>query len=107
MKRLLSVILLASCLSALATEIKVNKMLRDGDMDRSFVLKTNLPEKVVIDCQSFIQGLRIGEYEAAHVYMMDPDECEGLQSRVRSSLKKSRHHCIDAEDDIRADYICD
>lgn len=107
MKAIFGIILLLSFLELQAGEIRVKKMIKDGDLDRSFVLKTNLPEKVVIDCQSFIQGLRIGEYEAALTYMLDPQECDGLQNRVKSSLKKFRNHCIDVDQDIRADYTCD
>ncbi len=107
MKAIFGIILLLSFLELQAGEIRVKKMVKDGDLERSFVLKTNLPEKVVIDCQSFIQGLRVGEFEAASTYMLDPDECDGLQKRVRSSLKKFRNHCIDVDQDIRADYTCD
>ncbi len=89
-----------------ADEIQILKMSRDGDLERSFVLKTNLPDKVVIDCQSFIQGLRVGEYEAAYTYLLEPEECEGLQSRIRSSLKKWQYHCIDIQDDVRSDRTC-
>lgn len=99
-------LLLVLSFSSFAAEIKVKKMLKDGDLERSFVLRTNLSEKVVLDCQSFIQGLRIGEYESAHTYMLNPDDCDGLQDRVRASLKKFQNHCIDVDEDIRSDYTC-
>lgn len=105
MKYLLTLAILISSV-VFAAEIRVSKMKQDSDLDRSFVLQTNLPEKVVIDCQSFIQGLRIGEYEEAFTYLLDPEECDGLQGRIRRSLKKSQNHCIDVEADIRADYGC-
>lgn len=107
MKAIFGIILLLSFLELHAGEIRVKKMMKDGDLERSFVLKTNLTEKVVIDCQSFIQGLRIGEFEHALNYMLDPEECDGLQNRVKTSLKKLRNHCIDVDQDIRADYTCD
>ena len=106
MKYLFGLVLLLSVLKSHAEEIRVKKMSRDGDLERSFVLQTNLSEKVVLDCQSFIQGLRIGEYEEAHTFMLEPDECEDLQVRVRKSLRRFQHHCIDVESDIRADYTC-
>lgn len=81
-------------------------MHKDGELERSFVLSTNLPDKVVLDCQSFIQGLRIGEKENAIIYMLDPYECESVQERVRKSLRRLQNHCIDVEEDIRADYSC-
>lgn len=90
----------------MADEIQVSKMTKDGELDRSFVLKTNLPDMVVIDCQSFVQGLRIGQFESAHTYLLDPEECEGLQQRIRSSLRRFQKHCIDVQDDIRSDRSC-
>lgn len=107
MKILTGFVLFLTVLSVNAGEIRVSGMTRDGELERSYVLKTNLPEKVVIDCQSFIQGLRIGEYESASTYMLDPEECEGLQTRIRSSVRKFRSHCIDVEEDIRSDRACD
>ena len=84
----------------------VSKMFKDGELERSFVLRTNLPEKVVVDCQSFVQGLRIGEYENAFTYLLNTEDCEGLQNRIRSSLKRFQKHCIDVQDDIRSDRSC-
>lgn len=105
MKTILGVIFFLS-FSALAEEIKVSKMTQDRDLERSFVLKTNLSQKVVLDCQSFIQGLRIGEQAQAYTYLLDEQECHGLQKRIRSSLRKFQHHCIDIADDIRSDRTC-
>lgn len=107
MKLLMGFILCLSALQTHAGEIRVSKMSRDGDLERSYVLKTNLPEKVVIDCQSFIQGLRIGEFENAYTYMMDQEQCESLQQRIKLSLRKLQHHCIDVETDIRSDRTCE
>ena len=106
MKLLFGFVLLISLLDVGASEIRVKKMVLDGELDRSYVLTTNLSEKVVLDCQSFVQGLRIGEYEEAHTYLLDQDQCEGLQKRIQSSLRKFQHHCIDAEEDIRSDRSC-
>jgi hypothetical protein len=106
MRTIFGFILFLSFLELHAGEIRVKKMVKDGELDRSFVLKTNLADKVVLDCQSFIQGLRIGEFEEAHVFLMEPDECAGLQQRVKGSLRKFQNHCIDVEADIRADYSC-
>jgi hypothetical protein len=107
MKIFFGFFLLSILIPSFAGEIKVSKMIKDGDLERSFVLKTNWPEAVVIDCQSFIQGLRIGRYESAYTYLLDPEECEGLQQRIRSSLRRFQKHCIDVEDDIRFDRSCD
>lgn len=106
MKTLFASVLLLSSLVSMAAEIRVKKISQDGELERSYVLKTNLSEKVVLDCQSFIQGLRVGEYDTAYTYLLEPWECEELQDRVKSSLRKFQHHCIDVEEDIRADYTC-
>ncbi len=106
MKTIIGSILLLASFTTFAGEIRIKKMTRDADLERSYVLTTNLSEKVVLDCQSFIQGLRIGEFESAYTFMMDPWECEELQDRVKSSLRKFQNHCIDVEEDIRADYTC-
>jgi hypothetical protein len=106
MKSLLTLVLLCTSFSGLAEEIKVTKMSPDGEMDRSFVLATFLPEKVVLDCQSFVQGLRVGEQEHALFFLLEPDDCEAMQKRVKSSLRRRQYHCIDVEADIRSDYSC-
>lgn len=106
MKALIGLVLILTYVECNASEIRVKKMTKDGDLDRSFILKTNLNEKVVIDCQSFIQGLRVGEYEQAHTFMLDEQDCDGLTARIKASVQKKREHCIDVEEDIRADYVC-
>jgi hypothetical protein len=107
MKYLTALVFIFCLFDVKATEIKVRKMLKDGDLERSHVLATNLKEKVVLDCQSFIQGLRIGVYEQAFTFLMDPQDCDDLTLRIRSSLRKFRNHCIDVEEDIRSDRSCD
>jgi hypothetical protein len=107
MKHMIILLIICATIPAVSEEIKVSKMLPDGDMDRSFILKTNYPDTVVLDCQSFIQGLRIGEQEEAFFYMMDPQDCESMVVRVYNSLKKSQQHCIDVDQEIRNDYTCD
>lgn len=106
MKYFFGLVLSLSILPSFASEIRVKRMLQDGELERSFVLSTNVPDKVVLDCQSFIQGLRIGEKELATVYMLDPYECESLQERIRTSLRKLHKHCIEVDQDIRSDYSC-
>ncbi len=107
MKIISPLLVIIFSLTLYAQEIQVSKMTKDGVLDRSFVLRTNLKEKVVIDCQSFIQGLRIGQFETAYTYLLDPDECDGLQDRIRSSLQRLQKHCIDVQNDIRSDRSCD
>lgn len=106
MKYLLVMLMMTFTHNLYANVVRVKKISREPQMDRSYVLTTNLPQKVVLDCQSFIQGLRIGEYEQAQVFMMDPDECMDLQDRIRKGIRRSQDYCIDVDDEVRSDYIC-
>lgn len=107
MKKFVCLGLILMTTSLFAEIIQVKKMKRDGELERSYLLVTNLPETIVLDCQSFIQGLRFGEGESASTLLMDQWECEELHSRMKKSLNTFRKHCIDVEEDsIRADYSC-
>ena len=88
---------------ASGVEIKITSMTPEGDMDRSFVLGTSLPERIVLDCQSFVQGLNLG---GNHLIILEPEECEGLQDRIYSSLIQSEFHCLEVDDELRGDSPC-
>jgi len=105
MKTLLLCLFLTS-FTAFSFEIKVSQMSKEADMDRSYVLATQLLPKVFLDCQSFIQGLRIGEFEHASYFIMDPNECDSLHERTSESLRNNMNHCIVVEDDVRNDFPC-
>lgn len=106
MKYIFGLTLTLVLFNSFAEEIRVKRMTRDRNIERSYILTTNLQEEVAIDCQSFIQGLRIGKKEDAIMFMMDPYECESMQDRIKKSLRRLQHHCIDVDEDIRADYSC-
>lgn len=107
MKYFFAMTLLLSSLSSFAFEIKVNRMSPKPGMDRSFILATkSVPDQVVLDCQSFVQGLTIGKGESASFFMMEPQDCESLYVRTRDSLRKLQKHCIDVDSEVRADYAC-
>ena len=88
---------------AFAVELKVTGYEQDGDLERSFVLETSFPERVVLDCQSFVQSLSLG---GNHVVILDPEECQGLQERIYTSLINSVSHCIEIDDQLRSDASC-
>jgi len=106
MKRLLTLVCVLVPLLAFAFEVKVHQVLPDGPIERSVELKSQLPEKVVLDCQSFINGLRIGEFENARYFMMDPNECDYLQERVKKSVREERKHCIEVDLEVENDFSC-
>ena len=81
-------------------------MKNEPSMDRSFFLKTQLDDKVLLDCQSFLQGIYIGPRNGGAFFMMEPDECEGLYNRIRGSLRKWKKHCIEIEDAVNSDEAC-
>lgn len=108
MKYLIGTVLLLSALSANAFEIKVHKMTALPGMDRSFKLHTaTIPDPMVLDCQSFVQGLTIGKGQEDEVfYFLDPQDCEELFDRTYQSLKSRKKHCLDVGDTIHSDYTC-
>lgn len=101
---LLSVLFLSSLASA--AEIKVSRMTNEGGMERSFLLKSNYPVQVTLDCHSFIQGLYLGPRSDGQLLMLEPWECEDLYTRIRTSLRSLQKHCIDVEDVVLSDYSC-
>jgi hypothetical protein len=107
MMKYLALGLLLFSFTASALELKVSKVSRDGQMERSFLLKTNLTQKVYLDCQSFMQGLYIGERSNNNFSLLDPDQCQSLYERIKESVSNHQRHCIDVEsNEVRADYSC-
>ena len=90
----------------LAEVLTVRSMKNEPQMDRSFYLRTQLEDKVLLDCQSFLQGIYIGPRNGGAFYMMEPDECAGMYQRIRGSLKKFKKHCIRIEDAVTSDEAC-
>lgn len=99
-------LMLLTLSSAFAMELKISKMKAEEGMERSFVLKTNLSRKVLLDCQSFIQGISIGERSEGDFYMLEPQECEDLYQRIDSSLDHRQKHCVDLDEVFNSDYPC-
>jgi hypothetical protein len=106
MRLYLGLILLFNWTLVVGQEVIVSDMRPTQDMDNHFALATNLDEKVILDCQSFIQGLSIGAPPKVTFYMLEPHDCEDLQLRVNHSLQLLRKHCLDLDDIIRSDYTC-
>ncbi len=90
----------------MADVLTVSSMKSEPQMDRSFFLKTQLEDKVLLDCQSFLQGIYIGPRNGGAFFMMEPDECADLYTRIRASHRKFKKHCIDIEDAVKSDESC-
>lgn len=96
MKTVFAMILMLALYEASAAEVVVNKMTRaEGYSDR-YDLKTSLDEKVVLDCQSFIQGLLFGENGDSAV-MLQEWECDELIVDMKKSLSKRKTHCLEVD----------
>ena len=98
MKTIVAMILLLSLFDASALEFKVNRMQRASGYYARFDLKTSLEEKVVLDCQSFIQGLFFGSVGEG-VIMLQEWECAELMNDMKQSIHKFKKHCIDVDYD--------
>jgi hypothetical protein len=90
----------------MADVLTVSGMKGEPNMERSFFLKTQLEDPVLLDCQSFLQGIYIGPRNGGAFFMMEPPECEALYNHIRGSLRKFKKHCIDIEDAVNSDESC-
>lgn len=106
MKLILMSLLMLICFQISALEVQVSELQQRPQMDHQFSLMTSLNKKVILDCQSFIQGLSIGEVPQQIFYMLEPYECEDLYGRINSSLLLLKKHCLDLDEIIRSDYTC-
>lgn len=98
MKTIAAMILLLALFDASALEIKVNRMKRADGYYAKYDLKTSLDEKVVLDCQSFIQGLFFGPVGEG-VVMLQEWECAELMNDMQQSVHKFKKHCLEVDFD--------
>jgi hypothetical protein len=98
MKTVFAMILMLALYDASAVEIKVKRMHREPGYEARYELKTSLDAKVVLDCQSFIQGLLVGEL-GEDVVMLQEWECQELLLAMKKSLHSFKHHCMEVDFD--------
>jgi hypothetical protein len=98
MKTIFAMILVLALYDASAMEIKVNRMNRTPGYSQRYDLKTSLEEKVVLDCQSFIQGLLFGPL-GENVVMLQEWECQELMVDMKKSLTRFKKHCLEVDPD--------
>jgi hypothetical protein len=107
MKALFTLLVLSCSLSSNAITIKVDDWKYYLDMERSFHLITqSVSQKVRLDCQSFLQGIMIGEYEDTALIMLDTQTCQDLSQRIQKSISRHSSHCLEVEDILVKDYRC-
>lgn len=69
------------------------------DMDRMFEIKTSQYDKVILDCQSFIQGMTFyNKGEVVHNFYIDSYECEGAHDYLQSAKDQNIAICFEIED---------
>jgi hypothetical protein len=106
MKLYLGLILLFNWALVYGYEVQISKMNPTANMDNHFSLESNLDQQIILDCQSFIQGLTLGLTPEEKFYFLEPYECEDLSMRISGSLRQLKKHCLDVDDIIRSDYTC-
>lgn len=98
MKSIITLLFALIVCDTYADEIKVSKMVRTQGFHSRFDLKTNLSEKLVLDCQSFLQGLSFGEKPQTQDMILLADwECEELMSDMKKSTSSFSKHCLEID----------
>jgi len=98
MKTLVAMILILALYDASALEIKVKRMNRTPGYSQRYDLKTSLDEKVVLDCQSFVQGLLFGPIGEGLI-MLQEWECQELMGDMKKSVHGLKQHCLEIDFD--------
>lgn len=93
-------------MEAWAFEFKVSGVQLHDGMDAKFELVTSLESRVILDCQSFVQGMSVGQNSLWLLYLLEPNECEDFYGRINKSLRSRKQHCVIVDDIIQDDYTC-
>lgn len=96
MKTVFAFILFLALYDAQALEIQVEKMTLSEGFNERWELTTQVDDKIVLDCQSFIQGLLFGPVGDNGI-MLQEWECDELKTDMAKSLKKSKKHCLEVD----------
>ncbi len=71
-------------------------------MDYMFEVKTNKYEKVILDCQSFIQGISFyNNKKVAHFFYLDPQDCQDLHFSLKDSKENKVPVCFEISEDTK------
>jgi hypothetical protein len=99
MKNISVLIFLLGFINAMAVEVEVSDMEVSAELEGRFDLETNHPQKVVLDCQSFIQGLFFGERGGEQVIMLEESECQQLVEDMHEGIGQYQRHCLEVDFD--------
>jgi hypothetical protein len=98
MKTVFALILVFALFDATALEIQVSRMKKISGYSERYDLKTSLDEKVVLDCQSFIQGLLFGPVGESAI-MLEEWQCDELTQEMKKSMSQFKKHCLEVDRD--------
>lgn len=96
MKTVFAMILMMALYDASAMEIKVSRLSRSQGYERRYDLKTDYNQKIVVDCQSFIQGVLFGPL-GENAIMLQEWECDELVQDMKSSHNHLKKHCLEVD----------
>ena len=96
MKTVFMLILAFALFDATALEIQVSRMKKVAGYSDRYDLRTSLDEKVVLDCQSFIQGLIFGALGESAI-MLEEWQCDELTQEMKKSLNQFKRHCLEVD----------
>lgn len=93
MKMGLTIVFLTLLNTAAAYEIQVGRMKKSAGYSERYDLKSTHSEKVVLDCQSFVQGLLFGPVGETAL-MLQEWECDDLITEMKKSHRSFKRHCL-------------
>lgn len=105
-------LLMASSLSIFAQTAKVNvEDYLSTDMEFIFEIQSHEYNKVILDCQGFINNVNLEFQDGSKQLMvLDIGECEDIHSKIVTGLQKDAGACLKLDFDRRAyrvDSSCD
>jgi hypothetical protein len=96
MKKAIAMIFMLAHFEVWGTELVVKKMTRSQGYSDRYDLKTTSSEKVILDCQSFIQGLLFGENGQNAIFLQEW-ECEELVQDMKKTFSRYKKHCLEID----------
>lgn len=99
MKSVIALILVLNLIDAFALEVQVTGMNSTPEYEARFDLVSPHPQKVVLDCQSFVQGLFFGPIGEEEIIMLEEWECAELMGDMKKTIDQKEKHCLEVDFD--------
>ena len=96
MKLGLTIVFLTLMNAASAYEIRVSRMKKSEGYSERYDLQSSHSENVVLDCQSFVQGLLFGPVGETAL-MLQEWECGDLINEMKKSHRSLQGHCLQVD----------